>query len=105
MDKTLTLSLVNNLKKYKPEKIILFGSHAWGKPNKDSDVDLLVIKNTKQNFYRRIPAVLSYLNDINNTAFDVLVMTPKEVENRLKLGDFFLRDIIKKGKFLYESKK
>lgn len=105
MDKTLTSLLVRNLKKYKPEKIILFGSHAWGKPTKDSDIDLLIVKKTKENIYRRIPTALSYLNDINNIAFDVLVMTPKEVENRLKLGDFFIRDIIKKGKFLYELKK
>ncbi len=36
--------IVQNLKKYKPDKLVLFGSYAWGKPNKDSDIDLLIVK-------------------------------------------------------------
>jgi predicted nucleotidyltransferase len=89
--------------KYTPEKIILFGSFAWGKPTKDSDVDLLIIKKTKKDHYQRIPQVRSYLHNIDQ-AFDILVMTPKEIDKRLKLGDFFIEDIIKKGKVLYEAK-
>lgn len=45
--KKITTKIV---KKYKPEKIILFGSFTWGKPTKDSDVDLLIIKNIKKKF-------------------------------------------------------
>jgi len=88
--------------KYKPEKIILFGSFAWGKPTRDSDMDLLVIKKTKKDHYQRIPEVRSYLHNIDK-AFDILVMTPKEIAKRLALGDFFIEEIIKKGKVLYES--
>lgn len=90
--------------KYKPEKIILFGSYAWGKPTKDSDVDLLIIKKTRQKHYKRIPEARSYLYDIDQ-AFDILVLTPSELKNRLNLGDFFIEDIIKKGKVLYEAKR
>lgn len=95
---------IKNLKKYKPEKIILFGSHAWGKPNRDSDIDLLIIKKTRKSPYKRIPEVRSYLHNIDQ-AFDILVMRPKEVKRRLKLGDFFIEEIIKKGKILYEARK
>lgn len=94
--------IVDGLKPYKPEKIILFGSHAWGRPTKHSDVDILIIKKTRGNPYKRIPEARAYLHHIDY-AFDVLVMTPKEVSKRLKLKDFFIEDIIKKGKVLYES--
>jgi len=88
--------------KYKPKKIILFGSFAWGKPNKNSDIDLLIIKDTKKDYYQRIPEVRSLLHNIDR-AFDILVMTQKEVTKRLKLGDFFIEDILKKGKVIYEA--
>lgn len=91
------------VKNYKPEKIILFGSFAWGRPGPDSDLDLLIIKKARKNHYRRIPEVRSYLHHIDR-AFDILVMTPGEVKKRLRLGDFFIEDILKKGKVLYETK-
>lgn len=96
--------IVNNLKKYKPEKVILFGSYAWGKPKKDSDIDLLVVKNTRQKPYKRIPEVRRYLYGINYP-FDILVLTPGEVAKRLKMKDFFIEEIMNKGKVLYEAKK
>ncbi len=100
---TDTNQIVKNLKKYNPEKIILFGSHAWGKPRKDSDIDLLIIKETKESHYKRIPEVRKYLRGINE-AFDILIMRPDEVEKRLKLGDFFIEEIIQKGKVLYATR-
>jgi len=98
-----TKQIVENLKKYNPEKIILFGSHAWGKPRKDSDIDLLIIKETKESHYKRIPEARKYLRNINE-AFDILIMRPDEVEKRLKLGDFFIKNIINQGKILYAQK-
>ncbi len=91
------------MKHYNPQKIILFGSFAWGKPTKDSDIDLFIIKETKQDQLKRIPEVRACLHQVD-MAFDVLVMTPREVKNRLKMGDFFIEDILKKGKVLYEAK-
>jgi predicted nucleotidyltransferase len=95
--------IVENLKPYQPKKIILFGSFAFGKRNKDSDIDLLIIKDTKKDHYKRIPEARAYLHNIDQ-AFDILVMTPQEIKKRLKLGDFFIKDILEKGKVLYEAK-
>ena len=86
-------------KEYKPEKIILFGSYAWGTPHPDSDVDLLIIKETRD------PLHLS--RDIDGTLFprpfplDLLVFTPRQVKQRESMGDFFIQDILSKGKVLY----
>ena len=84
---------------FNPEKIILFGSYAYGTPMSWSDVDLLVIfdaPNPKQ-AQRDI-----YLSFEDSLGVDLLVRTPQEVEQRLQMGDFFLRDIVAKGKILYE---
>ncbi len=89
--------------KYKPEKIILFGSYAWGKPTKDSDVDLLIVKNTNKNFFQRLFEVRQITD--GEMPLDILVRTPNEIRKRLELGDFFYEDIINKGKFIYEKSK
>lgn len=94
--------IIENLKPYQPKKIILFGSFIF-KKNKDSDIDLLIVKDTKKDHYKRIPEARSYLHNIDQ-AFDILVMTSKEIKKRLELGDFFIKDIIEKGKVLYEAK-
>jgi len=88
------------VEKYKPEKIIIFGSFAWGKPSKDSDVDLFIIKNTKNPRGERLAKVERILLE-RALPLDILVYTPKEVRERLALGDFFIEDIIKKGTLIY----
>ena len=100
----ITKQIVKLLKPYNPEKIFLFGSSAWGKSTKDSDIDLLIIKKTKKPHFKRIPEARLYLFKINR-AFDILVMTPEEIRKRLKLKDFFIEEILKKGILLYEAKK
>lgn len=94
--------IVDRLKKYKPDKVILFGSYAWGTPKAFSDVDLLVIKETRQPFYKRIPEVRNYLFDIERP-FDILVLTPSEVQKRIRLGDLFIQQIVNQGQILYET--
>ncbi|MEK9135264.1 MAG: nucleotidyltransferase domain-containing protein [Patescibacteria group bacterium] len=89
------------VKKYKPEKIILFGSFAWGKPTKDSDVDLFIVKKDRGNFLEEQQKIRKIIN--GEIAADILVHSPSEIKNRLSLGDFFFEDIIKKGKYLYEK--
>lgn len=91
------------VKKYKPEKIILFGSYAWGKPTEDSDVDLFIIKNTQKKKISRMYEVYKLLWN-KRLPLDVLVYNPREVKERLSLGDFFIDDIIKNGKLIYERK-
>lgn len=95
--------IVENIKPYNPEKIILFGSHAWGKPHKDSDFDLMVVKRTREKYFDRAFRVRKLLRGVNE-AFDIIVMTPAEIKKRQKINDFFIGDILKEGKILYEKK-
>ena len=88
------------IKKYQPKKIILFGSYAWGKPTKNSDVDLFIIKESDLPRRFRTTRVERILGSVSFPV-DVLVYTPKEVKERKALGDFFVRNIFKKGKVLY----
>jgi len=87
-----------------PEKIILFGSYAYGIPNPDSDVDLLVIMKTRASLKDRSWAVSRLLMP-RPFPVDILVKTPKEIEKALGTGDFFLKEILTRGKVLYDRSK
>ena len=89
-------------KVYQPEKIILFGSYAWGRPNQDSDVDLFIVKETENT--RETSREISRFIFPRPFPMDIIVCRPEQAQNRLKKGDFFIRDIFTKGKLLYESK-
>lgn len=89
------------VKKIKPEKVILFGSYAYGNPNKDSDVDLLFIKNTKLSGLNRYRSVSR--NIVRLFPMDILIKTPLEIKKRLAMGDPFYNEIVSKGKVLYEA--
>jgi uncharacterized protein len=95
-------SIVAKLKTgYKPEKVILFGSHAWGTPDAESDLDLLIIKKTTRPRRKRAPMVRRILREENmHIAMDILVMTPAEVDSRITDGDTFLARICNQGKVL-----
>lgn len=89
---------------YRPEKIILFGSYAYGQPDADSDLDLLIIKKTSERFINRLTNVRKIVSDPKRSIpFGPIVLTPEEVEERLAIGDQFIKDIIKKGKILYAA--
>ena len=89
------------IEKYKPEKIILFGSLASGKIREDSDIDLLVIKDTKKDYWQRAKEIAKII-DIDLPS-DVLNITPKELKHRLSINDYFVKDIINYGKIIYEK--
>jgi len=73
---------------YEPEKIILFGSYAYGQPNADSDLDLLIIKKTSERFIDRWTTVRKIMSDPKRSIpFEPLVLTPQEVKERLAIGD------------------
>ncbi|MFH1258348.1 MAG: nucleotidyltransferase domain-containing protein [Elusimicrobiota bacterium] len=84
--------------KFNPSKIILFGSYAYGKPSKDSDVDLLVIMKTDLKPIEQ--AVLIRKEFPAPFPLDLIVRTSQEVKKRIKKGDFFLTAVIKEGKIL-----
>lgn len=96
--------IVERLKRdYQPEKIILFGSYAYGEPTEDSDIDLLIVKETNQRPIDRRVEVRKLVYDPKRTiAFSPLVYTPEEIEQRLSLGDDFINEILQKGEILYE---
>jgi predicted nucleotidyltransferase len=86
----------------KPERIILFGSYAYGNPTPDSDVDLLVIWNTNKPRRERILDV-SLLLYPRSFPVDIIVKTPEELKQEIKTS-FFIREIINKGKVIYEQR-
>jgi len=88
---------------YAPDKVILFGSCGRGDFSEDSDIDLLIVKETSKRPLDRMREVyeLVYSPD-HYLALDPLVYTPKELAQRLALGDFFIQEIIQEGRVLYE---
>jgi predicted nucleotidyltransferase len=87
---------------YKPEKIILFGSLAEGQIHEGTDIDLFIIKSDVPEFgvdrIRQLDGLIKY-----RLATDFIVYRPEELDRRLKLGDPFVKNILDKGKVLYEA--
>ena len=100
--KTIRAIAKHIAEKFDPEKIILFGSHAYGKPTAWSDVDLLVVMDTpKGGEFEKSLEVRDSLPSLN-FGLDIVVRSRKMIERRKKLGDWFLVDVTEKGKVLYE---
>lgn len=88
------------VKFYKPELIILFGSFANNNYTKDSDLDLLVVKNTRKHpLWRRVEVRKIIQTDI---PVDIVVFTPSEFARLRKSGSAFIEEILKEGKILYQ---
>src|SRR5207302_57404 len=89
--------------RFQPDKIILFGSYAYGTPTPDSDVDLLVVMSTNNQIEQsaRIGIALGDDGIEPGFAMDLLVRTPRTLERRLRWGDYFLREIVERGKVLW----
>ena len=91
------------IKKHKPEKIFLFGSFAWGKPERDSDVDLLIIKKSRKPS-RKLAQEIDQSLTQREFPIDILVYSPEYLAKRISLGDFFAQKIVAEGTLLYEKK-
>jgi len=86
---------------FSPERIVLFGSYAWGKPDDDSDVDLMVVMRNRRSAKRpsleirqRVPA---------GFPVDILVRPPQEISRRLREGDSFVTEVMTRGRIMYEA--
>lgn len=88
--------------RYHPDKIILFGSHAWGQPTPESDLDLLVVMNFSGSPVRQAIAISRELGLV--TPMDLLMRTPEQLRHRLEIGDSFMREIVSRGKVMYEAR-
>jgi predicted nucleotidyltransferase len=87
-------------KRFRPEKIVLFGSYAWGTPHAESDVDILVVMPARN---QHDQAVRIRCDVLAPFAMDLLVRTPANLKWRLAEGDSFHTEIMTKGKVLYEK--
>jgi predicted nucleotidyltransferase len=86
--------------RFQPDKIILFGSYAYGTPHEDSDVDILVVmpaRNQLDQAYKIRRTVAAPF------PMDLIVRTPKKLRLRLEEGESFLTEVVSKGKLLYEK--
>lgn len=89
---------------YAPQKIILFGSHAHGEPDEDSDIDLLIIKETSERFIDRLHEARKVAaGSYQAVPLELLVFTPQEVSGRLAAGDQFIAEIVENGEVLYAA--
>lgn len=104
--KQITNELLNEItkriiEKVHPEKIILFGSYAWGAPNASSDIDLfIVLSHSDEPSYRRARFIYQCLRGIG-VPIDLVVQTHDEVERSKGLVTSLARNILDKGKVLY----
>jgi len=84
-----------------PQRIILFGSRAYGRPIAGSDVDLLIVMDSKERPAARATRVSRLLRP-RPFPMDILVRTPEEIQRRLDIGDQFVREILDRGRVLYD---
>lgn len=99
----LIQELVEKIKReYQPEKIILFGSYAYGEPDEDSDLDFFIVKETQERPIDREVRVAEIVSDPRCLVpFDSLILTPRELKERVEMGDQFILEILREGEVLY----
>ncbi|MBI4690065.1 MAG: nucleotidyltransferase domain-containing protein [Nitrospirae bacterium] len=98
--KSIVERITNN---FNPEKIILFGSYAYGHPTADSDIDIMVVMDTDMKPYERaipIRKTLKYLG----MPKDVIVRTPQEFERFKDIVGTIIYTAAHKGKVIYERR-
>ena len=85
---------------FRPDKIIMFGSYAYGNPTEFSE-DILVILPFAGKPVRKAIEIRSKIDP--KIPIDLIVRTPEQVKERLALNDWFIREIVEKGRTLYEA--
>ena len=86
---------------FHPDKVLLFGSYAYGTPTRDSDVDLLVITPFEGKSVQKSVEIRTRFRP--PFPMDMLVRTPEKVKERIATGDSFMREIVSRGRVLYEA--
>ena len=95
-------SLTNRIvREFRPDRIILFGSYAYGRPRADSDVDLLVIMSFRGSCHRKAAEILTRVDP--KFPVDILVRTQSQVSKRVAMDDWFMKEIVAQGRVLYEA--
>jgi len=95
----LILTIAKRLKEqYGAKEVILYGSYAKGEETTDSDIDILVISDTKERFHERQATVKRLLRDLKKKiAVSPIVLTPLELDGRLRMNDMFIKEIMDTG--------
>lgn len=86
---------------FKPRRIILFGSYAYGRPTEDSDVDLMVVMRYQGHPLEKAAEIRMRIDA--PFPLDLLVRSAKEIRERYRLEDWFIREVVDHGKVLYEA--
>ena len=86
---------------FQPQRIIMFGSFADGTQAEHSDLDLLIIMKYVGSGLRKAVEILNRINP--RVPVDLVVKTPEEIQQRIRENDFFLADILRRGRVLYEA--
>jgi predicted nucleotidyltransferase len=87
--------------RFDPDKIILFGSYAYGVPHEGSDVDLLVVMQTRSEMSQSVRIRMAIPAPF---PMDLLVRTPEHLRERLEQGQSFFVEVVRRGMVLYEKK-
>jgi predicted nucleotidyltransferase len=93
--------VLEELKSYAPEGVILFGSHARGDTHQGSDIDVLIIKETERKFLDRILDV--YNTCRQSPQIEAIVYTPAEFEQKIREGCDFIQTVLEEGVVIYEK--
>lgn len=88
-------------REFQPEQIVVFGSHAYGDPSGDSDVDLLVVLEHDGKSWQVAARILDRVAP--PFPVDLLVRSPRQIAERLALGDPFLREVLERGRVVHEA--
>ena len=86
---------------FQPLRIVLFGSYAYGMPKEHSDVDLLVVLPSVESRLRKAVEIRNVVH--GGFPFDLIVHSRQSLQERLQKEDFFLMEVVQKGKTLYEA--
>jgi predicted nucleotidyltransferase len=86
---------------FQPDKIIVFGSHAYGTPGPFSDLDLLVVMSFEGSPLQQAARIISRINP--DIGVDLIVRTPTQVQERLAMRDGLMREIVERGRVAYEA--
>jgi len=100
IQKELQVFIGEIVNQFNPERIILFGSHAYGNAKPDSDIDLLVVMDFEGRPHQKAFEMRRKIK--RSFPLDLLVRRPGDIADRIRKGDFFIKEIIHKGKVLYE---
>ena len=88
-------------REFKPERIIVFGSHAYGNPGPFSDLDLLIVMPYEGSPLQQAARIIARVNP--KIGVDVIVRTAEQIKERLALQDGFMREIVERGRVACEA--